>query len=443
MPSRPLGPRTIRPRTTPRRTRPTPTGDRDGDETPAPDPDPTPPPAPVAPTCPPGEIPTDDGGCTDPAVLAELLAEYEAAALEEAETLVALGEALATLNDLEAELDDLEDEVAAAQLRLTHAADDAAFAQLRESVAGDNLSDVQDALASEQDRLRRQVVDAYVSGDEAELDRAGAMLDANSPLDMAAVQEYAGVVIDDQLSTLDRIDALAIAVEEMRERVDALGVATQADVVVVQELERELLALVAEQRVLVREAAEQTEALAREITEIQQRKAEFASELEIQAAGGGAIGAMLREIQRGQQPPEAIAGLLISPLDPSIVVSGYGPRLHPIFGVNRMHTGLDMDAPPGAPIVATADGQVLFAREEGGYGNTVVVDHGNGIATLYAHMSAFAVKPGTLVEAGDTIGFVGSTGWSTGPHLHFEVRIFGDPVDPLPYVDLSAHAPPD
>lgn len=111
--------------------------------------------------------------------------------------------------------------------------------------------------------------------------------------------------------------------------------------------------------------------------------------------------------------------------------SGYGYRTHPISGQRRMHTGVDIGAPTGQKIVAATDGLVVSAGWRGGYGLTVVIDHGGGVATLYAHQSRLAVAEGQIVDAAETIGYIGSTGYSTGPHLHFEVRVDGSPVDPM------------
>jgi murein DD-endopeptidase MepM/ murein hydrolase activator NlpD len=116
------------------------------------------------------------------------------------------------------------------------------------------------------------------------------------------------------------------------------------------------------------------------------------------------------------------------------VVSGFGPRVHPIFGDVRMHTGIDIGAPYGAPIIAADDGVVSFAGVMSGYGNATIIDHGGGMATTYNHQSAFYVSDGQHVSRGQRIGAVGCTGYCTGPHLHFEVRINGTPVDPMPYL---------
>ena len=99
-----------------------------------------------------------------------------------------------------------------------------------------------------------------------------------------------------------------------------------------------------------------------------------------------------------------------------------------------MHNGVDMNAAQGSKIIAAENGVVILSGVKGGYGNTVMIDHGGGMVTLYAHQSKLGVSVGQKVTAGQTIGYVGSTGVSTGPHLHFEVRIDGAPVDPMKYL---------
>ncbi|MDB9520054.1 peptidoglycan DD-metalloendopeptidase family protein [Roseofilum reptotaenium CS-1145] len=114
--------------------------------------------------------------------------------------------------------------------------------------------------------------------------------------------------------------------------------------------------------------------------------------------------------------------------------SNFGWRTHPIFGYQRFHAGMDFAADYGAPIYAAQNGIVLYAGWYGGYGNTVILDHGNGITSLYAHASQVYVREGQSVTQGDVIAATGSTGLSTGPHLHFEVRENGTPVDPMNYL---------
>lgn len=117
------------------------------------------------------------------------------------------------------------------------------------------------------------------------------------------------------------------------------------------------------------------------------------------------------------------------------ITSGFGMRRHPLLGgAPLFHTGIDIGASYGTPIRAVASGRVIFAGWYGGYGNMIIIDHGGRISTVYGHLSKIVVKVGEEVAEGDVIGYVGSTGLSTGPHLHFEVRINGDPVDPLTWL---------
>ncbi|HEY0164459.1 MAG TPA: peptidoglycan DD-metalloendopeptidase family protein [Sphingomicrobium sp.] len=119
------------------------------------------------------------------------------------------------------------------------------------------------------------------------------------------------------------------------------------------------------------------------------------------------------------------------------ISSGFGYRSDPFSGAPALHAGLDFKAPTGAPIFAAARGKVAFVGRRAGYGNCVEIDHGNGLRTRYAHMSAFRTLAGKLVRAGQVIGAIGSTGRSTGPHLHFEVRLHGQPVNPRPFLEVA------
>lgn len=116
------------------------------------------------------------------------------------------------------------------------------------------------------------------------------------------------------------------------------------------------------------------------------------------------------------------------------LLSGFGPRLHPVFKVMKMHNGMDFTAKSGTPIIATGNGKVVRAQRAGGFGNLVVIDHGYGYQSYYAHMSKIKVKVGQKVERGHEIGLVGSTGTSTAPHCHYEVHHHGKAVNPLSFV---------
>jgi len=126
-------------------------------------------------------------------------------------------------------------------------------------------------------------------------------------------------------------------------------------------------------------------------------------------------------------------GSLIWPVS-GPVTSPFGWRIHPILGYRVFHTGIDIGVGYGTPIHAADSGTVIYATWMGGYGNVIIIDHGRGISTLYAHQSSLAVGVGAKVSRGQVVGYVGSTGFSTGPHLHFEVRVNGNPVDPMAYL---------
>jgi murein DD-endopeptidase MepM/ murein hydrolase activator NlpD len=127
----------------------------------------------------------------------------------------------------------------------------------------------------------------------------------------------------------------------------------------------------------------------------------------------------------------------VIPAAAQYISSGFGYRSDPFDDSAAFHAGLDFKASMGAPIYSAARGKVSFVGQRGGYGNCVEIDHGNGLRTRYAHMSAFRAHVGDLVRPGQRIGAVGSTGRSTGPHLHFEVRLNGQPVNPRPFLEVA------
>ena len=126
-----------------------------------------------------------------------------------------------------------------------------------------------------------------------------------------------------------------------------------------------------------------------------------------------------------------------TPLDGLTMTSNFGMRVHPVLGGLRAHKGIDLSSPVGTPIHATADGVVGKAAWFGGYGLYVQLEHGNDLETRYGHMSRLNVAEGQHVHKGDIIGYVGTTGRSTGPHLHYEVRVDGVAVNPVPYMQTG------
>ncbi len=133
-------------------------------------------------------------------------------------------------------------------------------------------------------------------------------------------------------------------------------------------------------------------------------------------------------------PQRAISVPSRMPLEGAQLTSNYGMRTHPVLGGRRKHTGIDLAAPTGTPIYATADGVIGRADWYSSYGLYISINHGASMETRYAHLSRLAVAAGDNIKKGDLIGYVGSTGRSTGPHLHYEVRVDGLAVNPIPYM---------
>ena len=162
----------------------------------------------------------------------------------------------------------------------------------------------------------------------------------------------------------------------------------------------------------------------------------------IELSAGGSLDPRFRRLGLSLARMEALERGLqgipqVLPAAATMISSGFGYRSDPFLGTAAFHAGLDFKGPIGAPIFAAARGRVAFVGQRNGYGNCVEIDHGNGLMTRYAHMSAFRTRVGETVVAGQTIGAVGSTGRSTGPHLHFEVRLNGQPVNPRPFLEVA------
>ncbi|WP_052847083.1 murein hydrolase activator EnvC [Veillonella sp. oral taxon 780] len=158
---------------------------------------------------------------------------------------------------------------------------------------------------------------------------------------------------------------------------------------------------------------------------LQQRAAERAAAAAAASQGGSSGGATTTWVQG--------TGQLAAPVNAPIT-SDFGWRIHPIYGTSRLHAGTDFGVDEGTPVHAADGGVVVEAGWISGYGYTVIIDHGNGMSTLYAHNSDVSVSPGQTVSKGQVVSYSGNTGGSTGPHLHFEVRINGEPTDPMGYL---------
>ncbi|MBI4259285.1 MAG: peptidoglycan DD-metalloendopeptidase family protein [Actinobacteria bacterium] len=283
-------------------------------------------------------------------------------------------------------------------------------------------------LESQIETLDRRAALAYQYGPGGYL---GLILGAESMGDLISRDEFIGYALVSDSSAVDDIrqtreeirvkremaEIQRAEVEESRDLVQA-----QVDRIAGIKLEQESLLSQVEQEIAVRESALD------EVEATKYRAKQAIKELEAQSAK---IEELLRK--QGSQGPGHYGGELYWPTAGGIG-SGFGLRYHPILHYYRMHYGVDIGGACSQPIWAAEDGVVISAGYNGGYGYATVIDHGGGLATLYAHQSSIQVGVGQHVNRAQQIGLVGSTGLSTACHLHFEVRVNGVPVDPVPYL---------
>ncbi len=343
----------------------------------------------------------------------------------------ALGDLQAVRNkrkELDGLLHSLDVKIAAASARA-----DQAEAE-RQRVAGEYLS-VGAAVTKTEAQLtvaRRQFHEAAAALYQSAADGSELQLlaDAVGTNDYASGRQYIAIVSDHNQEALGAVGKLRDELKVQRahledQRVKAETIQAQAD------RERsQVSALRAQQEPAHAALLEQEAREKAVVASIQARKGEFQHELDALQAESNAIA---RQLRGRTSTVRAGNGRFRRPVDAPIT-SPFGRRFHPILLIWRMHTGIDFGAAYGAAIHAAGDGVVVTAGGMGGYGNAVLIDHGGGLATLYAHQSRIVVSAGQHVTVGQVIGYVGSSGESTGPHLHFEVRVNGTPVNPMGYL---------
>lgn len=304
------------------------------------------------------------------------------------------------------------------------------IAQKRMAVITSELQEILGELGSRTDVFVDRAVAAYKAGPTA---AAEGVLSGDSFNDVIDRYTYYQAALDADSSIIDEIEVLRDGVEERRiEAEDREAEITEAQMTLhadraeVQVLHDQRAAVLAERKAIV---AQKQHLLAGTRAKQAVWVAQVAA---FEAAEKEKLALLAAASSSNGQFPVGGGQLLWPAAGP--LTSGYGYRTHPIFGDRRLHTGIDIGAAYGAPVIAADGGSVVFAGVMSGYGNAIVVDHGGGLATTYNHLSAFTVSSGQVVSRGAQIGAVGCTGYCTGPHLHFEVRVDGSPVDPMPYL---------
>lgn len=364
----------------------------------------------------------------------ELRALVGEASVQEAVLLSEIADIEARLSDLDDAVWDLTKQTNAAQKRLDSAERTLKRAQADQDVALRRLGAVQTQVDASRLQMNHKMAALYRKGTSEEQAVYAALVEgAANPNDLFSAQRYMSGAIRSDRRQLDHFVALREEADRLRRDVEARA----EDMKVVRDqqaaerdrvtgLKNEALA----NRAAARSEEDRQQAL---LQQVQDRKSDFQSELNALQVESGAVGEFLRQVQAGQRLAPRKKRTFRAPVG-APMSSGFGTRTHPILGDVRMHTGIDYAANTGAPIKAAGNGIVVWAGPRGGYGNIVIIDHRNGLATLYAHQSRVGVTLGQKVSTGQVVGFVGQTGMSTGPHLHFEVRELGAPADPMLYL---------
>ncbi|MCJ7436172.1 MAG: peptidoglycan DD-metalloendopeptidase family protein [Acidimicrobiia bacterium] len=357
----------------------------------------------------------------------ELQAQIGEASQQEFAAIAALQEIQDRKTAIDARVVDLDAQVSAAQAKLAPLEAEAqrltaSYTELQAQVAR-----TQAELDTARVEFEKSAASLYRSA------RRGETYDvvlASRPDTMVKQGKYLDQVSVKRRQLVERVTELRAELEQQRRSLEAEKATADQAAADAQAIRDQVASLRAEVEPARADAATQESAEQSAIDGIQAQKADFEEELASLQAASDSIAARLRAM--GSTPGSA--GPCGARPVPGGIVSPFGPRYHPILHYTRMHTGADMSAGSGTPIHACRAGTVVISGSQGGYGNAVVIDHGGNMFTLYAHQSRIAVEEGQHVEAGDVIGYVGSTGMSTGPHLHFEVRLSGNPVDPASYL---------
>ena len=376
----------------------------------------------------------DDGRIEDLRQQREQLARDAADVARQVDALVADDEALIeALQELDDYVDLQQTRIVAAEAAILAAEAEAAAARAEAEWFVDEIETIRE-------RLRQRAIEAYVQPPVDVVEQFSTSLNESAVklflLDLAIGNE---LEITDELRTAEAqlevvrrraLDRAEDADEERQAQQQRLADLQDARAAAM-ELRLEIQSRIEEWNLVSADIERSDKEMEQEIFRIEEeiRRREEERRRQEEEARRRAIEEERRRHEAEHGPFELVAW----PADGE-KTSGFGPRVHPIFGTVRQHNGIDLGGDTGDRVRAARSGEVILAGERGGFGNTIVIYHGLGYSTLYAHLSRIEVSEGQQVQSGDRIGAIGSTGWSTGPHLHFELRIDGGAVDPTPFL---------
>jgi murein DD-endopeptidase MepM/ murein hydrolase activator NlpD len=382
--------------------------------------------------------------------------QVDTASAEEQRLLGLIDASTARKTALDVKVASFDSQIAVVQRQLDTAQSKLTALESQQRVTEGRLAEARDALGAAKDELGRQAIAAYTGQSEA-ASYAAMLLKSASLGDLASKRSYMRAVVGSQTETIASTERLRDEVGDLGKQLETSRAEAQGqrDLVVGQRTtlqtsrdaqasaRSEVQAEIAQTDKLRGEVLARKDEFESQLTSLEQESAAIAATLrqrQADAAAAAARAATSTTVAGASPSPTAAAaptkapGRLIVPVPGAPITSPFGYRIHPIYGTSKLHTGIDYGADEGTPIRAAADGVVVSAGWYGGYGNATIIDHGGGIATLYGHQSSIGVSAGQKITQGQIIGRVGCTGDCTGPHVHFEVRLNGDPVNPLGYL---------
>jgi len=316
---------------------------------------------------------------------------------------------------MEKQIQQLTQQVTAAELDLQKKERAYAEAQERVRIIQAEVDQKQQELDHRQEALRKRVKAVYEDG---QVDYLEVLFQSTDISDFLSRLEYLGYLVENDQNILADIRVQKAELDQkeielVAKMEEAAKLKKEAELA-----KANLEAAKSQKEIALLENKKDQEALLIQIEKLEKDSKELEAKIrELQKKNSGINGSVSVWPTPGYQ----------------YITSPFGYRTHPITKQKGLHSGVDIGAPHGAKIISAGAGIVIYSGWYGAYGNAVIIDHGNGISTLYGHMSSRAVSTNAAVVPGQVIGNVGSTGWSTGPHLHFEVRQDGVPVDPMTY----------